>query len=68
MLEFDWEMSGVPEYDLLLWPEGVKEWCYPDKAPVSEAKQEQILSELKIWLRKQRLRSDLDRPDPTAIV
>ena len=64
MIEFDCEMSGVPEYDILLWPGSVKEWHYPEKSLIPEARQTEILEGLKIWLRKQKLRSDLERPEP----
>lgn len=60
--------SRQPLSGILLGSEGVKEWCYPEKTPVAKAKQDEILAELRPWLRKQKLRSDLGRPDPPAIV
>lgn len=68
LIEFNWEMSGAPEYDILLWPEDVKEWILPERMPVPEEKQRTILLALKAWLRKEGMKSDLEAPDRGTVL
>ena len=68
LIEFNWEMSGVPQYDVLLWPEEVKEWIYPERVAVPEEKQRTILLALKTWLGKEGIESDLEAPDRGPMV
>ena len=68
LIEFNWEMSGVPRYDVLLWPEEVKEWIYPERVPIPEDKQRAILLALKAWLRKEGIKSDLEAPDRGPLI
>ena len=59
LLEVYWEMSGVPQFDYLLSPQGLSEWCYPARVPVSPARQSELLAELKAWLSAKKIRTDL---------
>ena len=61
-LEIYWEMSGVPEYDMLLAPVDLREWKYPKDEKIPRNKHMEILHKLRDWLRDQRLKSDIDLP------
>ena len=56
-----WEMSGSPQFDVLLAPLNLSRWL-PDFSQVPRVKQLQILSHLRHWLADQGLRSDLVAP------
>ena len=58
ILELYWEMSGVPQYDILLWIEDSYFWTHPQKEKIDEAERNQIIADLELWLWKKKIRSD----------
>lgn len=58
ILELYWEMSGVPEYDILLSTEEIRFWKYPQEEKIENPERDQIVRSLELWLRKENLRSD----------
>jgi hypothetical protein len=63
-LRIYWEMSGSPEFDLLLAPIDLSHWSN-DKSAIPVAKQLEILGALRAWLLSRGLRSDVDLPQTT---
>ena len=59
-LEMDWEMSGVPDKDILLAPINLTQWS--SREPVAQAEQRIILEHLRAWLAVKKTRSDIARP------
>ncbi len=57
-MEIDWEMSGVPEHDILLAPMNLKAW--DSQESVSREQQIEILHALRIWLASKKIRSDIE--------
>ena len=62
-----WEMSGVPERDILLAPVDLREWQFPARERILEDDQKDILIQLRAWLAAKRVRSDIDLPQVTAV-
>jgi hypothetical protein len=48
--ECAYEMSGTPEYDILLYITGLKEWFLPIKKRLSESEKAEIVEGMKAWL------------------
>jgi hypothetical protein len=59
-LEIEWEMSGVPEKDILLAPIDLARWASGEDIP--KAEQRMILERLRDWLVSKKTRSDINRP------
>jgi hypothetical protein len=60
VFEVEWEISGVPEYDFLLWWEtDCKRWVHPDESPTTEEEQREIFQSLKGWLDENGHKTDL---------
>jgi hypothetical protein len=53
MLELYTEVSGVPEYNFLIWEEGLEYWVYPNRESLWVEEKKRISKELEYWLRKQ---------------
>jgi hypothetical protein len=62
-LEICWEMSGVPDHDILLGPVDFREWTFPAGEKLTQAKQKDILDSLRQWLVAQGIRTNIDVPD-----
>jgi len=60
VLEVDWEMSGVPDKDILLAPMDLTHWASGEA--VAKAEQRTILEHLRTWLAGKKTRADIDRP------
>lgn len=58
--DIDWEMSGSPEYDILLAPLDLRSWA--SGAQIPRDAQLGILAELRKWLVGQKIRSDAAAP------
>ena len=58
--DLDWEMSGSPEYDVLLAPLDLRSWA--SGAEIPRGAQHRILAELRKWLVAQRIRSNAAPP------
>ena len=59
-LEMDWEMSGIPDMDLLLAPIDLTRWTSGETVPNDE--QRVILEHLRYWLAAKKTRADINRP------
>jgi hypothetical protein len=57
--EIYWEISGVPQYDLLIAVNSVNHWALPAPQTMTEAEKQKLRDELEVWLKKQRIRADL---------
>lgn len=60
VMVMDWEMSGVPDKDILLAPMDLRHWVSGET--VSKAEQRTILEHLRTWLAEKKTRADIDRP------
>jgi hypothetical protein len=58
ILEIYWEMSGVPQYDVLISLSEVQKWTSPDGLPIPSQKKDQIVSGLKDFLLARKIRAD----------
>jgi hypothetical protein len=59
ILELFWEMSGVPEFDILLNTFGLGNWVWPSSEPVSPADRSRIHDALASWLKQVGYRAQL---------
>lgn len=62
ILEICWEMSGSPEFDILLAPIDLKKWSKPADKEILREEQFEILNNLRLWLKGQRIKTDIDLP------
>ena len=53
------EISGVKQYDILIYFDGLKEWILPDKKIMTEIEKLQIKEKLKVWLNKKKIKADI---------
>ena len=60
VININWEMSGAPEFDILLAPLDLREWSSPIGISIDQSVQLQILSELRAWLMRNRIKTDID--------
>jgi hypothetical protein len=58
VLEISIEMSGVAHYDMLVWPEGLDEWVYPEYAPLTADERMDVRSRFSTWLSQQKFKTD----------
>lgn len=58
LLELYVEMSGVPEYDFLIWEDVLEKWVYPTTEPTSAKEQKRISKELVAWLKQNNFKTD----------
>ena len=59
VLEIDFEMSGVPQYDLHLNFDNLKGWTIPKNEPFAFIEQTAIKEKLLEWLNCKRIKTDL---------
>jgi hypothetical protein len=59
ILEINYEISGVPQYDLLIYFDAVDEWALPVKKSISFAEKETIKERLKAWFDERKIRAEL---------
>ena len=60
MMEIEWEMSGVPDMDILMAPVDLNRWRSGQE--ISLAEQRYILDRLRTWLHEKGIRADIVRP------
>lgn len=58
VLEIYWEMSGVPEYDILISPLEITSWTRPEDQLIPPEQRQQIVDGLRSFLLAKRIRSD----------
>jgi|GEM_PF-743692 len=61
VVEIYWEVSGVPQYDILLSFYGLKGWSYPSSIPFAASEKEVIYDKLLKWLKEKNIRTDLEK-------
>jgi hypothetical protein len=59
VLEIYWEMSGVPQYDILIAPLEIIRWTSPADQPIPPEKRRQIVDGLKSYLLARKIRPDI---------
>ena len=59
LCELDIEISGVKEFDFIIYFEQLKEWELPNKKIMLENEKETIRERLLIWLEKEKIKADL---------
>jgi len=59
-MEIEWEISGVPDMDILLAPVDLNRWMSGHE--ITRAEQRDILDRLRIWLHEKGIRADIARP------
>jgi len=57
--EFDYELSGSDEYDILITPPEPREWFLPVREILSESDKAEIIAKLKQWLTDSEIRAFL---------
>ena len=57
LIEFYWEMSGNPSYDIIMNLSALGSWIQPVPEPIDEAKRRAIETDLRSWLGQQGLRA-----------
>lgn len=60
VLEIDFEMSAVPQFDVLLYFDTLKGWTIPKNEPFAFKEQSAIRERLLDWLKIKRIKSDLE--------
>jgi hypothetical protein len=60
VLEICFEMSGVPQYDLLLFFDNIENWSIPKGEPLDVSQKTQIREQLLEWLKTKRIKTDLE--------
>jgi hypothetical protein len=58
VLEIYVETSAVARYDMLVWPEGLDEWVYPESAPLSSDERIDVRRQFRTWLKHQKFKTD----------
>lgn len=59
MCEVYFEISGVPQYDILPAFSQLKTWKLPNKIPLTKDEKNRIEKELIIWLKDQNIKADI---------
>jgi hypothetical protein len=59
VLEIGFEMSGVPQYDLLLFFDTIETWNIPKGKPLNANQKKQIRDQLLQWLKTKGITADL---------
>lgn len=57
--EIDFEISGVSQYDILVFFDGLSEWVFPSKKEMTNVEKEVIKEKLVIWLKTKKIKPDL---------
>lgn len=59
VLEIDFEISGVKQYDILIFYDSVYYWVLPNKTKISERQKAEIKERLAEWLKIEKTRAEL---------
>jgi hypothetical protein len=57
--KIEYEISGVPEYHILVFFDALKNWNTPGDIPISKEEKELIRNNLLEWLAKKKLKAQL---------
>ena len=59
VLEIGYEISGVPQYDLLPYFDNIETWAIPNGEPVHPKQKVEIRQQLIAWLKTKGIKTDL---------
>jgi len=59
LCEIYFEISGVPQFDLLFEFDSLGSWFYPENSPIDETAKNDIKLKFITWLKKEKIRGDL---------
>ncbi|HEY4627885.1 MAG TPA: hypothetical protein VIH02_01235 [Flavobacterium sp.] len=59
LCEIYYELSGVSQFDILVFFDNLEEWSLPSKIKMTELEMKEIREKLIIWLSKENIKSDL---------
>lgn len=57
--EFDFEISGVPEYDLIFYFDTLNNWFFPINLSINMEDKERIRLQFIDWLKSRKIKGDL---------
>ena len=57
--EIDFEISGVSQYDILVFFDNLSQWDFPLKNKMTDVEKEIIKNKLQIWLKSKKIKADL---------
>lgn len=57
--EIYYEISGVSQYDILIFFDSLSEWAFPQKKEMMDYEKEAIKESLVIWLQIKKIKADL---------
>ncbi len=66
-IKIPWEMSGDPQYHILLTPVDLRVWDAPEGIMLPEHKQIELLQELRSWVKGKKIKTDIDLPDGLTV-
>lgn len=59
LCEIDFEISGVKQYDILIYFDGLQEWLLPDKKAMTSVEKISVREKLALWLDKKKINAEL---------
>jgi hypothetical protein len=59
VLEIDLEVSGVPQFDILVYFDNVNNWTLPDDQELTNKEKSEIRIKLIDWLKAKKIRAEL---------
>lgn len=59
LCEIYFEISGIREFDILIYFDSLKEWSLPNNAEMSISEKKDIREELIVWLKKEKIKAEL---------
>jgi hypothetical protein len=59
LCEIDFEISGVKQFDILIYFDSLKEWLLPDKKALTPVEKLHIKEKLLLWLDSKKIKADL---------
>lgn len=59
LCEIDLEISGVQQYDILIYFDNLKEWILPNKKVMTPVEKLDIKEKLKLWLYQEKLKAEI---------
>ena len=57
--EIYFELSGVSQYDILVFFDEISEWCFPVKKEITDIEKEVIKEKLVNWLKIKKIKFEL---------
>ncbi len=57
--EIDFEISGVSQYDILIFFDNLSQWVFPLKKKMTDVEKEIIKNKLEIWLKAKKIKAEI---------